>query len=957
VLAAFVVAAWAGVQAVGAEPPRAVVRHATAAVEGDSVAPVAARWRAATRPRTDRLALLGLATVARLTYDYRAADSLYGLVVADSARAGDAAAVYARLGQGLAARIRGAQHEAHTSFERAWADARRAGDSAAATEAGTLLAVTRARTRGPAAADSTFAEAARFLGRDPLLEAQYLCTRAEAFALSARPGADDARRGAALAARAGDGRLRAQCIHVIALNHAREGGIWWSASAFAEAIALRRQLRDWAGLASTLQWRGFMLRGVGWLEDARRDLDEAVRLGRLSGNASATAWSLANLAGIALVLGDAAAGARYTDSAATLFAVQGDRYGEQLIEGMRGGIAATARDWDRAARAYRATVERAEQLSDRTTVVVTRIFLAHLAMRRRDWDAARRELETAREAAAAAGMLGRLAALGYHRGTLNLHAGRLAAAETDLRAGLARVERVPAGDRAQFDWQYYYRMRMAELYARRGDLARAESLAVAGVEAADRWRESLTQRELRLQAYQVAEDQSDPDLGLATIIARLAAAGRIETSFGLAERLRARELLERLARAEALAAADSARERAPTPTSFAGVASPAEIAAAIPDERTALLEFVTGRGGEPTTLFVVTRREHRAYGLPAVDSLEQPVERLNALLESGVDARALATSLGAELLEAALGDLPPSVTGLVIVPDGALHRVPFDALIVRGRYVVETYATGIAPSASVAAHLWQTRRTRSAGPVLALADAELPDVPNLAGLPRLRASRREARRVARFATGSTVRLGPEASEAWLKGASLREYRVLHLATHARAEEATLSGSAIALSPGAGEDGLVGPGDLGRLTLDADLVVLSSCRSGTGVVVRGEGIVGLAAPLLAAGTRAIVITRWAIDDRQTVRLIETFYQAVARGAAVAYALRTAKLEAVAAGGSPATWAAFTVVGDPLTVVPLSEPRSGPGLAWWMGGVATVALLAFWGRRRARTKSRT
>jgi hypothetical protein len=136
---------------------------------------------------------------------------------------------------------------------------------------------------------------------------------------------------------------------------------------------------------------------------------------------------------------------------------------------------------------------------------------------------------------------------------------------------------------------------------------------------------------------------------------------------------------------------------------------------------------------------------------------------------------------------------------------------------------------------------------------------------------------------------------------------------------------------------------VGPGELGRLKLAADLVVLSACRSGGGVVVRGEGIVGLAAPLMEAGTRAIALTRWAIGDRQTVSFIEAFYRALARGEPVSDALRSAKLAAIARGAAPAEWAAFTIMGDPSVAVALTEPSRGRPLYWWAGAVILVVVL--------------
>ncbi|MGH7536669.1 MAG: CHAT domain-containing protein [Gemmatimonadales bacterium] len=78
-------------------------------------------------------------------------------------------------------------------------------------------------------------------------------------------------------------------------------------------------------------------------------------------------------------------------------------------------------------------------------------------------------------------------------------------------------------------------------------------------------------------------------------------------------------------------------------------------------------------------------------------------------------------------------------------------------------------------------------------------------------------------------------------------------------------------TALALTPGQGEDGFVTPGELAGLRLDADLVVLSACRTAGGVVVDGEGVQGLTAPLLAAGARSVVATSWQVGDQLTVPL--------------------------------------------------------------------------------------
>jgi CHAT domain-containing protein len=253
---------------------------------------------------------------------------------------------------------------------------------------------------------------------------------------------------------------------------------------------------------------------------------------------------------------------------------------------------------------------------------------------------------------------------------------------------------------------------------------------------------------------------------------------------------------------------------------------------------------------------------------------------------------------------------------------------------------------GVAPSASVVVALWARRPNPAAASALRLLafgdpvvtaaraghDNDLPRavVAAAGGLPRLPGAAREARAVARYAPAADVRLGRDASAAFLKHSDLRAYRVLHFATHAIVDERSISGTALALAPGGGESGFVGPGDLAALRLDADLVVLSACSSAGGVLVGGEGVQGLTSPVLQAGTRSLVATGWLLRDKDAVPFIESFYDALARGLPVVDALHNAKLEALRRGEPPRVWAAFFAIGDPLVTVPLRAP---PPRRWW------------------------
>jgi len=956
-----------------AEPPRAVVRHAISAVEGDSVAGVRRRWERAAIGRTpDRSAILGLATLARLTYSYATADSLFAKLTAVSAP--DDISVYALLGSAQSARNRGAMRDAEAFATAAAAAARAIGDSVAHTDALILLGATRARTAGPRAADSVLQQLASLTLEDAQA-AQLHCARAEMLALSFRPAMTEAVAGLEKARRAGDARLQAQCLHLMAADTARRGWIPASVKLFGEAAAMRRRLHDRIGLASSLQWRGAQLRVLGFVDESWRDFQEAVAEGRASGNKSAMAWSFAGLMSIEGQLGDAVSSAAYSDSASALFAQQGDLYGQALALEGKAAQSFLVGDLTRAADAYAKSAALYENLGFGQGAYTARMGLVSLRLTQRDLDAAERELRGAEATARKYNQGAYVNSIIYYYGLIALRRGQYAVAEKAFATQLAKVqaksERAP--DRAQPNWEYYDQMRLAEVYARRGEVSRAGMMAMQASESLDRWRAKMSHKELRLLALQMTEIYNDNDMGLSTVVATLAAAQRpafVDTAFAVVERLHARELLDRLVRADGLraaAASSTAREQNDTtalrPT-LARALSTAEIAAALPDDSTALLQYLVGRNGAPGTVFALTRASLRAATLPGVtDSIAPQIERFSSLIESGATPRELARALADRVLDPALALIPAGTRRLLIVPDGALHRLPFDALVTAdGKFAIERFTIATLPSGSIAARL--RRQAPSAQPVrvLAIGDPALGNrsrgtvvqqsamvggaraqAAALQDLPRLPASIGEAKAVARYGDGSVTLIGRAASEARLKKLPLSSFRVLHFATHARADEATLSGTALALAPGDGEDGLLGPGELSRFSLDADLVTLSACRSGGGAVVRGEGIVGLAAPLIEAGARDVALTRWPIGDRSTTAFVADFYASLATGAPIGDALRSAKLSAMQRGAPPAQWAAFAIVGDPMIRIPLVRSARWTASQYLWLGVGILACL--------------
>ena len=950
------------------EDPQTIVRSAALAIRGDSSAAVGARWTARLRQdSTDRAAALGLATLARLTYDFDDAKRRYRRIFsADSARgaAPDRYDAYARVGLGLGMESQGISGDRVLAlYRRALADARAAKDRAAVGIAQFRIGNTLAPAGGIAEAFQYFDSAMSVLPPDADdVRSLVRCRRAQIFVAIARPGsADTLREAQAFATRTGDDEARAVCLRGIALQYWLGGKLDSMAVADRALIDLRRQMRDRSGLAIALTLSADHMRSQGDFGRALPVFREALAEARASRNHYIEATVALGMGGTALTLNDHAAAAEYVERAVSAFEAAHDSGSLMLALSFRPFISMAAGDLAAARRQSEEILGFWRKIQDWGQLAEALMQRSVIEMRAGDYAAAERALDEADAAARRVQAPASIASVAYHRGQLALHRGDLASAERGFRRYLGML------DSASHLLRYDGRVRLAEVYARRGDNARAEGeLAGAGTEL-DTWRASLSDPEMRTLAFQASPfEANDRNASVATVLAALVRGGHEASAFELAERRRARDLSERMTRTRALLEKDArtgARRDSVGRDSLSATQSLTftEAADALPDERTALLAYVTGARGAPTSLFVVTRApagRRGAYVLRSADSLVVGIARLVSLLEAGNDPRELERALGSALLDSALRTLPPSVTRLVIIPDGPLHRVPWDALrLPDGRYAAERFAIGTAPSATVLARLSRVRRDAARGTrLLAFGDPAFPEAKEsdegevyrsafaaTGGLPRLPDSAREARLVASYADEAEVRLGGEASADYLQSAPLASYDVLHFATHALVDDRAATRNALALAPGGSDaDGFVAAADLAALRLDARLVVLSACRSAGGVVVDGEGVQGLTAPLLAAGARSVVATTWRISDRATVPFIEAFYSAMARGLPVADALRAAKLDALHRGVPPRDWAAFTAVGDPFATVRLHQPH---GMRrWWIALFVVLAVAA-------------
>ena len=931
-------------------------------------------WTASLRRNPgDRLLQLGLAGLARLTARSHRADSLLAsLGAADllpplpegyepTALPGldppppDPVTLWAAAEMAEGLRLRGRFAEARPLFETADAWARRLGFRMLEARTALGLAGVITRLEGSQAAGGHRQRLSQLEeDADPWLRSALACQGLQGLEGTAAQIRRRVEAVSAAAEEAGFPHLAANCLGALHRRFLAEGQVDSTLAVMDRMEILARRSGDRTTLAAVLQWRANVYPSVGAYGRATRYALEAVEEGRAGGNLSAAAWALLTLAQVSQNTGDLDGALDHLEEARALFAEQGDLWGEFYARRREAQMEALAGRHQEARRILEDLLPGLVSAYGRSEGAFIYLDLLDVAVAAGDASRADSLLPLVRQELEATGNGGWVPGLAWREAHVALALG-------DLPRARAATERTLSGVRIPVA-RYLALADMALVLLREGDVPGAARALEEGLDTLAAWRATVSVERLKTSAFALTRGfDSNPAGPTASVVAALVREGSVERALALAERQRARSLLESVLRAESFATSEvsEAREllalvpssnpqatddpdfqrRAPEP------AGQDEFRRALPPHTAAVLT-VTGGPKEPSTAFLLTRDTLLAVPLPPAGELAPLIERFVTGLRSGVRLMAPADELSWVVARPVLEALPADVTTLVWVPDGPLHALPLDILDhPAGGRVLEHVALARAPSLSVLLALLDRKPVES-GRVVALADpgrrggqsALIRARLGADDLPPLPGSRREASRVSRLGSPGLLLRGPSATESAIRSVAKSAMGVLHLATHAVVDSDSPARTALVLAPGEGDDGLLTPAELGALRLQVDLVVLSACATAGGVNLRGEGIQGLVAPLLGGGARVTVATAWEIPDRMPFPLMESFYGRLSQGIPVAEAMRQAKLEAMEGGSSPAVWAAFQVVGDPR-VTPVLKARAGFG----PGAKATAGVL--------------
>ena len=377
--------------------------------------------------------------------------------------------------------------------------------------------------------------------------------------------------------------------------------------------------------------------------------------------------------------------------------------------------------------------------------------------------------------------------------------------------------------------------------------------------------------------------------------------------------------------------------------------------AALATDKDLILEYALGDSG--SYLWAITRKDMTLHRLPDKKKIQDASRLLRRSLEEdavrirgrapipsekpALSWRDQAAALGGMLLAPVAGSIQKA-SRIAVIPDGALHYIPFELLLQgsENTYMLAGKTVRYAPSAGVLAHLAGMKRHAGlpeaflgvGDPVFDGSAAETTEtliqgtfrsgIPGtgetrLASLPN---TRREVVAIGRLFDNEkpTMLLGEEARESSLSDPGyLSRFRILHFATHGLTDERFPKRCCLALSAAdTSSDGFLRAEEIYALPVKADLVVLSACETGKGKMVRGEGVLGLPRAFLYAGARNVVVSLWSVSDEGTADLMTSFYrEMIQKKRPAAEALARAKEDMMRSERwhHPFYWAGFVLIG--------------------------------------------
>ena len=324
--------------------------------------------------------------------------------------------------------------------------------------------------------------------------------------------------------------------------------------------------------------------------------------------------------------------------------------------------------------------------------------------------------------------------------------------------------------------------------------------------------------------------------------------------------------------------------------------------------KTTFISFFYGE--ESIYRFHSDHGEIRLIEIPLSENFVQAFDTITDQISRYQNSPQLRSS-SSKLFQLLLGDLSiPDESSLVIIPDGPLYYLPWEALVTSSNpkespaYLVEKHPISYVQSATLLAEYISTANKSCNYFLSILPEYDTP----LSFSSKDILSNNKAFNIHELSDTEVTK------SQIMKQAAQAD--IIHFAGHSSINEDNEMMSQLDL--GKYEEYPLHSHEIFDMNLDAALVVLSSCHSGSGKYAHGEGIMNFSQAFQQAGSESVIMSMWNVDDKSTSDLFSKFYNALANGQSKSSALREAKMSFIKSGdpliSHPYFWASFILFGD-------------------------------------------
>jgi CHAT domain-containing protein/Tfp pilus assembly protein PilF len=249
-----------------------------------------------------------------------------------------------------------------------------------------------------------------------------------------------------------------------------------------------------------------------------------------------------------------------------------------------------------------------------------------------------------------------------------------------------------------------------------------------------------------------------------------------------------------------------------------------------------------------------------------------------------------------------------SLTNLVIIPNGSLHFLPFQALInSKGEYLVQKLNFVYSPSASVYI-LCKDREPKAGSRFMGMALSDISVGGNI-GLP---GTEDELKKILPLFADNISTFGVQSTESFAKK-NAGGYNFLHFATHGSYDYRQPLYSYLLFPPSDDDDGRLNVYEVFEMNINTKLVTLSACETGLGNINQGDELIGLSRAFIFAGSSSVIVSLWSVADYPTSLLMTNFYRYI-KDHPLEEALTLAQRDVIKVFPQPVYWSPFILIGN-------------------------------------------